>query len=451
MVELRGADTDHSQPRMPMTDDSAITTSKTVDQDNQSEGDSDNPFERFTSAGVFESPDTLRDVYTPDDLKHRDEEIDKLVFRLGPALENDRPGHVLLSGPNGSGKTEVSKYISRKFLQMPHEDQEVATLHVNCGSAETEYAVVEQLINTVRREEAVGRGYSVNDLIKMACDEISQLGDTVLLTLDEVGQIPEMNTFLYQISRQKQEGTHLTDTGVGVIFTGNEFRFTQNFSGAVESSFDKSKVVFEPYSADELRDILSHRADQAFTDQGIEDAAVQLAAAFAAQNGGDARYGLQMLLEAGEHALEVGEAPVNEQHVRVGKRRRDEDRVGESLSTLTANAQLAVFSILSLKQQGKEDPIGSEIIEEYNRIGQNFLNTKSQNSIYTYLSDLDQLNFINKIETANGSTKHQVRFPEQAILKKINSGLRDNLTDSGFLEENSDGSEEYQIETHPDR
>ena len=168
MVELRGADTDHSQPRMPMTDDSAITTSKTVDQDNQSEGDSDNPFERFTSAGVFESPDTLRDVYTPDDLKHRDEEIDKLVFRLGPALENDRPGHVLLSGPNGSGKTEVSKYISRKFLQMPHEDQEVAPRHVNCGSAETEYAVVEQLINTVRREEAVGRGYSVNDLIKMA-------------------------------------------------------------------------------------------------------------------------------------------------------------------------------------------------------------------------------------------------------------------------------------------
>ena len=74
----------------------------------------------------------------------------------------------------------------------------------------------------------------------------------------------------------------------------------------VESAMGGEEVFFPPYSADELRTIVGARLEQAFVEDGIDEAAVDRGVREAAQRWGDARKTLRLFRQAGERANERG-------------------------------------------------------------------------------------------------------------------------------------------------
>ena len=65
-------------------------------------------------------------------------------------------------------------------------------------------------------------------------------------------------------------------------------------------------MVFPPYNAQELSEIMLQRAQKAFKQNVVNDSAITLSAAIAAQESGDARTALMLLLRAGEIADQKG-------------------------------------------------------------------------------------------------------------------------------------------------
>src|SRR2546428_5189876 len=90
------------------------------------------------------------------------------------------------------------------------------------------------------------------------------------------------------------------------------------------------KMVFPPYNADELYDILAERSRLAFENGTAADGVLHLIAALAAQEHGDARRALDLLRVSAELAERQGEEHITEEHVQRAKNKIELDTVIEA-------------------------------------------------------------------------------------------------------------------------
>lgn len=404
--------------------------------------DDENFFNQFEVVDVFDSPKTLRDFYTPPEIIARDKELKQLYIRLRPALDDDheeQAGHALLEGPNGTGKTAVTKYIAENFVE--NEDTgDSDAVHVNCGSVDSEYKLAMKIVNTIRSpENRMNPGHDTDEVIYTACKEIEQLGDVVLLVLDEVGNIPEMNDLLYHLTRAEQDGTYIQDTNVSAIFTGNNLQFVDNLTSDIESSLlDKDRIIFDRYDAKELEKILQQRAETAFVDKGIEEGVVSYTASKAAQEGGDARYGLRMLLKAGEHAMEVGESPVTTDHIDVAQERIHRLRANELIEQTHDREQLTLFSFVVQEHRGREEPMMKQVAGEYQRIGDVIGYDHTVQTINRYINSLIDYGLVNEIIDDRPYKRVKITYSPETILSELGERVATKLKSSGIIEENGD-------------
>ena len=53
----------------------------------------------------------IRPEQVPQDLQHRDGQIDQLTMALRPLLDDRHGEHGLITGPSGAGKTTLARYV----------------------------------------------------------------------------------------------------------------------------------------------------------------------------------------------------------------------------------------------------------------------------------------------------------------------------------------------------
>ena len=64
---------------------------------------------------VFANKEVLRPSYTPDQLPHRERQINDIATILVSALRGDTPSNILVYGKTGTGKTASAKYVSQEL------------------------------------------------------------------------------------------------------------------------------------------------------------------------------------------------------------------------------------------------------------------------------------------------------------------------------------------------
>ncbi|SDY35509.1 orc1/cdc6 family replication initiation protein [Halobellus clavatus] len=57
----------------------------------------------------------LRDEFVPQELQHRNSEIDHLSSCPRPIEEDVKGDHVLITSPSGAGKTTLAKYVCQQL------------------------------------------------------------------------------------------------------------------------------------------------------------------------------------------------------------------------------------------------------------------------------------------------------------------------------------------------
>ena len=122
----------------------------------------------------------------------------------------------------------------------------------------------------------------------------------VVIMLDEVDKLVKKgDDVLYNLSRVNSD---LLQTRLSLIGISNDLKFTEFLDPRVKSSLGEDEIIFPPYNAEQIRDILEQRAGIAFRPGMLTEEVIPLCSAFAAQEHGDARRALDLLRISGELA-----------------------------------------------------------------------------------------------------------------------------------------------------
>jgi len=164
----------------------------------------------------------------------------------------------------------------------------------------------------------------------------------------------------------------------------------------VLSSLSEEEIVFRPYDAAELRDILSDRARLAFREGVLLEGAIDLCAALAAAEHGDARRALDLLRVAGELAERKGSTVVVEDHIRQAERRIEHDRTIEALKNLPLHSKLVLNSVYLLGKARISAAITGDIYEIYCELCDlSGLSPLTQRRVGSLINELDVLGLLN--------------------------------------------------------
>src|SRR5216117_2213946 len=243
----------------------------------------------------------LRPSYLPDRLPHRESHIGQLAQILVTALKGERPSNVLIFGKTGTGKTAVVKYIENEFRKADGARM-VQYLYLNCEIVDTPYGVLQSIGNKFIEnfhQRIPFTGLSTDRVYSLLLEKLDEEKRVVIVALDEIDKLVQKNgdDILYQLLKINDD---LSKARVSLIGISNELTFTEYLDPRVRSRLADEKMVFPPYNADELYDILAERSRLAFENGTATDGVLQLIAALAAQEHGDARRALDLLRVSAE-------------------------------------------------------------------------------------------------------------------------------------------------------
>ncbi|RXK50411.1 Cdc6/Cdc18 family protein [Halorientalis pallida] len=251
-------------------------------------------------------------------------------------------------------------------------------------------------------EEVPMTGWPTDRVYNSFFEAVDYHERVVVIMLDEIDKLVEKSgdDTLYNLSRMNSE---LDNSRVSIMGISNDLKFTDFLDPRVKSSLGEEEIVFPPYDANQLRDILQHRADDAFEEGALSDDVIPLCAAFAAQEHGDARRALDLLRTAGELAERGQTERVEEDHVRRAQEKIELDRVVEVVRTLPTQSKLVLFAIILLEKNGVHNINTGEVYNIYKRLCDEIdADTLTQRRVTDLISELDMLGIVNAVVVSKG-------------------------------------------------
>jgi cell division control protein 6 len=356
----------------------------------------DEVFKKFVyNNKIFKDREVLRHDYLPEKLPHREEQIRQLGETVAPVLKGSRGSNVFIYGKTGTGKTAVTKYVLSHLEAKAKEfNAPIRFSYVNCRMAGSEYRVFSNLCQNIGVYVPF-TGLSVGEVFDRFRTGLDILKIVFIVVLDEIDALVKVrgDRLLYELTRINE---NLCKSKVSLVGISNDLRLKEFLDPRVFSSLSEEEIVFRPYDASELGNILLERARLAFFDGALSEAALGLCAALAAAEHGDARRALDLLRVAGEVAERNGASVVTEEHVREAEKHIEHNRVVEALRNLTLHSKLVVLSVYHLSRANVHSAITGEIYDVYAELcGELSVTPLTQRRLSTLVNELDSMGLLN--------------------------------------------------------
>ena len=353
----------------------------------------DDVFDNFVNgAKLFKDREVLRHDYIPEKLPHREDQIRLLGATVAPVLRSERCSNIFIYGKTGTGKTAVAKYVLSHLESKAKEyGAQVKFCYINCRMTGSEYRVFAALSQSVGMTIPF-TGLSVGEVFDRFRTGLDQSHIIFIIILDEVDALikDRGDAFMYELTRINET---LHQSKVSIIGISNDLRLKEFLDPRVFSSLSEEELVFRPYDAGELRNILLERSKLAFQDGVLSESALSISSALAAAEHGDARRALDLLRVAGEVAERSGAKTVTEEHVRQAEKHIEHNRVIEALKNLTLHSKLVLLSVYHLN---KPSASTGEIYDVYNELcGEMGAGELTQRRLGTLVNELDSMGLVN--------------------------------------------------------
>lgn len=359
----------------------------------------DKIFDSYLSSNLFKNKYVLQSNYSPESILHRTEQIETMASILGPVLKGERASNLFLYGKTGTGKTLSARYVAKKIESRAQEgDFALTFLYVNCKSkkvSDTEYRIIAELINLLGGK-VPPTGLPTDTVYTKFIDMIDCKKQMIVLMLDEIDQaVKKMSdNFIYTLTRINSE---LKNAQISLIGISNSLTFLDNLDPRVRSSLGEEEIVFSPYNALQLRDILKSRSEEAFSEGVLEEGVIAKCAAYAAREHGDARRALDLLRVAGEIAVRSGKSKVSLEHIDTANQKIEKDKMLYIIESEPTQFQLVLYSIMLL--DAKKNAGGIFTGDVYNVYREVCEGTKNeiltQRRISDIIAEFDMLGIIN--------------------------------------------------------
>ena len=349
---------------------------------------------------IFKDKRPLDHRWLPDKLVHREEQIKQIAKYWVDVLSDVTPSNVTLYGKTGTGKTAASKFAREQLMDIARKKSIfVKVEYVRCTDYTTEYQVIAELCNKLGRD-VPNRGWTKGEVVNTFRDifkSTNAFGKKLhlIVILDEIDILLDKDGdgILYTLTR--------TDN-VSILCISNYLDFKNLIKSRVTSSLNDKEIVFPPYGAGQLSDVLNERAEISFNENVLESDVIPLCSAMAAKEEGDARYALDLLKNAGELAFDEDSPKVTNDHVKRAKDKIEHNKVIEIISTLPLQQQRVLESILNLTKQ-KEEITSGKLYEAYTDLYKK--DAVTYRRIFDFINELEMLGIISTNTISRGRGK----------------------------------------------
>jgi cell division control protein 6 len=363
-------------------------------------------------------------AFEPSSLPHRDHEVEALVRNLVDALNGHIPSNMLLYGVPGSGKTVVTRFVLGQLLDKGVEmGQPVQTYEINCRNVDTKYRVVQTIASQLARRGDTPipfTGWPTDRVLETLIYRMDRATGVHIIVLDEIDNLVSRagDDLLYNLTSLN---TVLRNARCCIIGISNDLHFTQQLDPRVSSRLSQEDLVFHPYGALEIQDILNERVETGLREDVLEGGVLELCAALAAQEHGDARRALDLLRISVQKAEQRAQVRVDPKHVRLAQSQLEYDQVTPVLKSLPLHQKVVLFAIIMNEENGLRNISTGEVYRTYAdacmKIGVEPLTPRRISSL---LNELDTLGLImaRNVSKGRGGRSKQVN---SAIPKAIDA------------------------------
>jgi len=381
---------------------------------------------------IFKSRESLTPEYTPERLPHRENEMKKLVqaFRYMITSPGTISQRVLIIGRTGTGKTVLTKVFLRDFIRIAREKGvSIKYAHVNCHKNRTLFNVVSDISRQLDIP-VPSRGLSVKEIYDAILGHLEETNSYAIIVLDEFHYFASLagRDAVYFIVRTYDDARS-TVRRLSFIFIALDTSMLNYLDPSIEDYLLHQMIKLEPYTSNQLYEILKYRADNAFYEKVVSDEALKFIADYEGSDkggSGSARSAIEILLKAGDIAEYEGYSRVTLEHVRkaIASTSRELVNISEALAYSPLHELLIVLAIIRLlRKTGLPFVKIGDIEREYSMLCELFNEEPRRHTqIYEYIMNLKKTGVVTAQTSSKGmrgrSTLVSIHFGPLDMLEK---------------------------------
>ena len=391
-------------------------------------------FESFDKNLIFKNKSVLQMRYYPEDIPFRDKQIEQIAMVLAPVLRGEKTSNLFLYGKTGTGKTLSIQHVKNELLKRIKKDDDfkLRIEYLNCKLkkiSDTEYRILAELINKLGGE-VPPTGLPTQSVYEKFIDIIDSEKQLIVLILDEIDQTVKKisNDFLYNLTRLNSE---LSQTQICIVGISNNLTFLDDIDPRVRSSLSEEEIVFPPYNALQLQEILKRRSKEVFKENVVGEGVIAKCAAFAAREHGDARRALDLLRVAGELAERDSSKKVLLKHIDEANNNIERDKILDVIKSEPRQFQFVLHSIIELSEKQKGSIFTGDVYNFYQDLcSRKKIEVLTQRRVSDIIQEFDMLGIINVrvISKGRGGRMREIKLAiSKNIMDKVKEIVKDSL------------------------
>ncbi|MCD6461627.1 MAG: AAA family ATPase [Thermoplasmata archaeon] len=341
---------------------------------------------------VFKDRGKLDFDYIPPRLPHRESQMEKMRSLFAPVETGGRQ-HCLLYGSVGTGKTATGRLFADELQKkLAAGGRRLDMVYINCRRRNTDKAVLLQMLRHFQ-PHFPDRGFSSSEMLDSLGGVIDKEDTHLLVILDEADVLLKKGTdIIYLLSRFDEEtGRRRKSISLMLISQENVLNL---MDPASLSTFGRTNVViFKPYTAEELLDIVRDRVEMAFRPMRVGEEVMELVADIAGEQG-DARLAIELLAKAGMMADHEGAEEVSPEYVRAAKAEIHSIVTESKLRELDTQKKLV---LLASGRRLRKNPYATtgEVEDAYRVACEEYGETpRKHTQFWKYIKDLEALGLL---------------------------------------------------------
>jgi len=383
---------------------------------------------------VFRDEAKLDINYVPYKLPHREEHLRLLMQFFGFVLQfpEKMAQRVMITGDVGTGKTVLAQRFGADILrEAAKRGTNLRYVHVNCREYRGSLFLILHNVVSVFHPNFPRRGYSAEELLGIVMQILDEEKAYVILTLDEFESLVEHegSDAIYKLTRL-QEVRQNKPQRLSLVCILRDLKAIERLDTSTRSTLQSNIIKLENYSKPQLTDILNDRVSVAFKPVTVPEDAVGLIAELAFSEGGNARFGIELLWRAGKYADADESDVVTPECVRRAVSSIVPGVAKSELGFLSFHEKLFALGVARLFKESQKAQVSlSEAEQAYAVVCEEFeKEPHSHTQLWKYLQNLSSLGIV-KTEVSSVRTRGRSTLiflptiPAGELEKELNASL----------------------------